>query len=231
MVVTSGENGGLFVNDRATGEFLWATPFPFDVPEFHLSKIDLETGATHTNWDVVAKKDGDKHVSCFGDSRFYMPMAYHPGENSVYIPYHDQCFEQSVTGRVVTLKHIRRPGSDPNKFGRIAKINMTTGKVTDFHMQPAPGNSAVLATAGDLIFHGDVDRRFRAFDAATGKVLWETIVGAIVQNSNITYSVNGKQYVAVLTGDGVGATMDVLPRVPEIKVPRGHNAVYVFALP
>jgi hypothetical protein len=37
------------VLDRATGQFIWATPFPLDVPEFHISKIDVDTGRTHIN--------------------------------------------------------------------------------------------------------------------------------------------------------------------------------------
>ena len=50
------------------------------------------------------------------------------------------------------------------------------------------------------MFWGDANRRFRAFDADSGKVLWETVVGGIVMTSTITYAVNGKQYVAVVTG-------------------------------
>ena len=61
--------------------------------------------------------------------------------------------------------------------------------------------------------------------------LWETVVGGIVQNSTITYAVGGKQYVAILTGDGVSHTGGPLGMTPDIKPPRGHNAVYVFALP
>jgi len=49
--------------------------------------------------------------------------------------------------------------------------------------------------------------------------------------STITYAVNGKQYVAVLTGDGASGTRGPLRVASEIKPPRGHNAIYVFALP
>ena len=58
----------------------------------------------------------------------------------------------------------------------------------------------MLTTAGDLVFHGDMNRRFRAFDAATGKQLWEGIVGGPISVSTISYAVNGKQYVAIMTG-------------------------------
>ena len=55
--------------DRATGQFIWATPFPLDVPDFHISKIDVETGRTHINWDKVKKKDGDRILVCFHNTR------------------------------------------------------------------------------------------------------------------------------------------------------------------
>ena len=75
-----------------------------------------------------------------------------------------------------------------------------------------------------------MNRRFRAFDAATGKQLWESILGGPISVSTITYAVNGKQYVAVMTGDGLLGP-GLLNETPEFKVPRGHNAMYVFALP
>ena len=86
-------------------------------------------------------------------------------------------------------------------------------------------------TAGDLVFWGDMDRRFRAFDADSGKIVWETILGGIIATSTITYSVNGRQYVAVLTGDAQSGTAGLLGVVKDIKPVRGHNAIYVFALP
>jgi glucose dehydrogenase len=93
-----------------------------------------------------------------------------------------------------------------------------------------PGNGAVLATAGDLIFWGDADRRFRAFAPDDGEVLWETILGGVIQMSTITYAVDGKQYIAVMTGDGNSATSNPV-ELTNLTVPRGHNAIYVFTLP
>ena len=86
VMVTVGEPGGIWALDRETGEFLWATPFPYDVPDFHISHIDVETGATYINWDKVFKKDGDRVVVCYHNTKGYWPMAYHPGQNSLYIP-------------------------------------------------------------------------------------------------------------------------------------------------
>lgn len=235
VVVAVGEAGGLWVLDRATGQFLWATPFPLDVPEFHISHIDVETGKTHINWNSVMKKDGDRILVCFHNTRSYWSTAYHPEKNSLYIPYHDSCLDMTAKNESPEgwgpRTGVSRPGSDPKAFSSIAKVNLATGHMQRIYTQRFPGNGSMLATGGDLIFWGDMDRRFRAFDADTGKILWETILGGIIQTSTITYSVNGKQYVAVLTGDGQSGTGGPLRMVSELKPPRGHNAIYVFALP
>ncbi len=235
MVATVGEPGGLWVMDRGTGEFLWGIPFPaVDEPLFHISDVDGKTGKVSVAKNTIVTKDGEQHTICFSNARGYFPVAYHPGENALYIPYHEECFTRTADSKNAN-GHVRktfiRKGVDPNAWTGIAKVNMETGKMEKFHVQHNPTNGAVLATAGDLIFWGDMNRRFYAFDAKNGKILWESIVGGIVQSSTITYSVDGKQYVAILTGDGGPHTGGKLAHVPELKTARGHNAVYVFALP
>ena len=64
---------------------------------------------------------------------------------------------------------IPRPGSDPNALTGLAKINLSTGEILRFDVGRAPSNGAMLTTAGGLVFHGDMSRRFRAFDAKTGQ--------------------------------------------------------------
>jgi alcohol dehydrogenase (cytochrome c) len=125
---------------------------------------------------------------------------------------------------------VMRPGSDPKTFSSIAKVDLATGRIERIHTQPAPGNGSALVTAGDLLFWGDLNRRFRAFDADSGKILWETVLGGAIQMSTITYAVSGRQYVAVMTGDGQSATANPL-RLARTKTVRGHNEIYVFALP
>jgi alcohol dehydrogenase (cytochrome c) len=105
-----------------------------------------------------------------------------------------------------------------------------TGEVLRFNVGRAPSNGAVLTTAGNLVFHGDMNRRFRAFDATTGERLWETVLGASISVSTISYAVDGRQYIAVMTGENLKMT-ELLGLVPEMSTPRGHNAMYVFALP
>jgi len=230
VVVNVGEGGGLFVLDRTSGQFLWANPFPYDDPRFLISNIDVKTGKTTINWDVVLKQPGDRHVICAYNTKSYWPMSYHPGKNSLYVPYVDNCLDMTRAdgNQPERRTGVRRPGSDPEKFGGIAKINMATGEIQRIYEGRAPGNGATLATAGDLIFWGDLDQKFRAFDADTGKILWETTLGGPIQNSTITYRVNGKQYVAVLTG--LGAITANLFQQAGIN-PQRNNAIHVFALP
>ncbi len=120
---------------------------------------------------------------------------------------------------------------DRDKANALGKVNLTTGKLTRLFEGRFGGNGAVLATADNLIFWGDINRRFRAFDAVDGEILWETILGGIIQMSTITYAVNGKQYIAVMTGDGNSATNNPVRTSEATGIPRGHNAIYVFALP
>jgi alcohol dehydrogenase (cytochrome c) len=231
LAVTVGEAGGVFALDRGTGQFLWATPFPFDDPHFVISNIDPKTGKTSINWDLVFKQPGEQHVICYWNTRSYWPTAYHPGTNSLYVSYIDNCRDLTLAGPAGRggWHVVPRPGSDPNALTGLAKINLETGEILRFDVGRAPGNGAMLATAGDLVFHGDMNRRFRAFDAATGKMLWETILGGNASVSTISYAVNGKQYICIMTGDNLKVP-ELAAEVPEIKTPRGHNAIYVFAL-
>jgi alcohol dehydrogenase (cytochrome c) len=242
VVVNVGEGGGIFALDRATGQFLWANPFPYDVPNFLISDIDVRTGKTTINWDVVLKEPGERHIICAYNTKSYWPMSYHPGKNSLYIPYVDECLDMtraigapagrgappSPGSQPERRTGMPRPGSDPEKYGGIAKVNMTTGEIQRIYEGRVPGNGATLATGGDLIFWGDLNQKFRAFDADNGKILWETTLGGPIQNSTITYRVNGRQYVAVLTG--LGALTPSLFERSKIN-PQRNNAIHVFALP
>jgi len=237
VAVNVGEGGGLFVLDRDTGQFLWATPFPYDSPEFLISNIDGKTGRSTINWEVVLKQPGEHHIICSYNTKSYWPMSYHPAKNSLYIPYVDNCLDMTAAApasgdKAATPERrngVRRPGSDPEKFGGLAKVNMATGEIQRIYEGRVPGVAATLATAGDVVFWGDLNRKFRAFDADSGKILWETNLDGPVSNSTITYAVNGKQYVAVLVGNG--GLMAGLLREAGMESTPFPNALYVFALP
>jgi alcohol dehydrogenase (cytochrome c) len=235
VTVMVGEGGGIFVNDRTTGEFLWATPFPFDTPNFLISHIDPATGKVSINWDLVLKQPGERHLICYWNTTSYWPSSYHPGTKSLYVPYVDNCLDMTRAnpnpaggGRATPERRTgqQRPGGKPEEFAGIAKINLETGEILYFGKGPIPSNGSTLATAGNLVFHGDLNRRFRAYHAETGQQLWETILGGPIAVNTITYAVNGRQYVAVTTGDTLMSNLGAAA-----KAPRQHAAIYVFALP
>ncbi len=85
-----GEGGGLFAIDRTNGQFLWATPFPFDSPNFLISNIDGKTGRVQLNKNVMLKEPGDRRVICSWNTRSYWPTAFHPRRNSLYVPVRGQ---------------------------------------------------------------------------------------------------------------------------------------------
>jgi len=226
------EGGSLFVLDRDNGQFLWATPFPYDDPNYIMSDVDVKTGQTTLNWDLVFKKPGDHHIMCYWNTRSYWPTAYHEATQSLFVPYIDNCRDLTTNGPGVKggWKVIPRPGSDPNALTGLARINLSTGETLHFDVGRAPSNGAMLTTAGGLVFHGDMSRRFRAFDIKTGQKLWEGIVGGNVSVSTITYAVNGKQYICVMTGYNPKVP-ELSAEVPDMRTPNTSNAIYVFALP
>ena len=117
------------------------------------------------------------------------------------------------------------PGTD--QIGTIYAISAETGKTTWKYEQRA-GMMSLVATGGGLIFGGDTNGRFRAFDQDTGKILWEVNLGSPVTGYPITYSVGGKQYVAVSTGNSlVSGGLNRL--APELK-PSAASNIVVFAL-
>src|SRR4029077_17459133 len=142
---------------------------------------------------------------CFWNTRSYWPTAYSPATNSLYTSYIDNCRDRPPAGPAGRGEWhvVQRPGGHPQALTGLAKINLSTGEIMRFDVGRAPGNGAMLATAGGLVFHGDINRRFRAFDAASGKMLWETVLEGNASVSTITYAVKGKQYVAIMTGDNL----------------------------
>jgi alcohol dehydrogenase (cytochrome c) len=231
IAMAIGESGGIFALDRRTGEFLWANPWPYDVPNFVLSGVDPD-GKTHINQSLIFTGPNQRKTICFFNSKSYWPAAYSPATNSVYAPWVDTCLDMRTLEPGVRPRRdgMVRPGSNPDEFSGISKINVATGKIEHIFKGPAPINGAILATAGDLVFFGDLNRRMRALDANNGKVLWEQAIGGPIANSTITYSVKGQQYIAVMTGDGL-LTPSVIGYAPSIKPPKGANGIYVFALP
>ena len=108
---------------------------------------------------------------------------------------------------------------------------MSTGEIHAFYNGQRADQRRGCGHRRRFDFLGRSEPPLLALDADSGKVLWETTLGGSVSVSTITYAVNGKQYVAVMTGDGL-MTQGLLNLSPEGKsLPKSQNAVYVFALP
>jgi len=237
VIVTVAEGGGLFVLDQADGRFLYARPFPYDDPNINMNKIDVKTGQTFVNPEKLFHKDGDHIIGCYHNTRGLWSIAYSPRTNAVYVPFQDQCVSMTANAKAKTgwgpRNGVLRPGSDPNKYMNLGKVDLVTGELHVLYSQPQPGAGSALTTAGGLVFWGDENRRLRAFDDETGKVLWESVLGGMITTSTISYAVNGKQYVMVFTGEGQSLSSGPL-RLMQKSMPKpvhGHNAIYVFALP
>src|SRR6266853_1902342 len=109
--------------------------------------------------------------------------------------------------------------------GQITAVDVATGNTVWQYQQRAYNYSAVLATAGGLVFNGDAARYFFALDTTTGKKIWQVRLGSMCCGYPVSYSVDGHQYIAVVAGYGRNSL------APEIDNVAGENMIYVFALP
>ena len=231
IVLATGESGGVFALDRHTGEFLWANPWPYDVPNFFLKDID-ENGITYLNESAMLPRPNMTNTVCFFNTRSFWAQGYSPITNSLYVPFVDACNEEK-TGDLGTRSNHSGVVRDPSKLDElsgVSKINASTGKIEHIFKGPGPINGAILLTAGNVLFFGDLTHHLRALDQETGKVLWDEMLPGPIANSTITYAVNGRQYLAVYTGDGQ-LTASVAAYNKALKSERRVNTIQVFALP
>src|SRR5690606_37613562 len=117
-------------------------------------------------------------------------------------------------------------------YGRLEALDLTTAEPRWTLRQRAPITSGVLSTGGGLTFAASLDRRFHAYDSADGSLLWEVRLNDVSSSSPVSFAVNGKQYVAIVVGEGGFHARSFAPLVPELQSPPNRGAaVWVFALP
>ncbi len=231
QVVTGipGKTGVVYTLDRATGEFLWATP---TITQNVIAGIDGATGAVTESAELVFTAEGQEVLACphASGGKDWEAGAYSPRTNTMYYPLRNVCARMLATteggGSVEVYALVWRgqiaPGTD--QVGSVHAISAETGRTVWQHDQRA-ATMSLVATGGGLVFGGDVNGRFRALDDETGEVLWEINLGSSVSGFPITYAVDGRQYVAVSTG-----TPRFLDLTPELRPSTGNN-LFVFALP
>ena len=235
VVVTMGEPGGLFVIDRETGEFLWATPLPYTSTErFVISDIDVDTGQVFINMDLVAKELGQQFIICGHNVKGWWSWSYSPLTKLLYIPINRSCLNQTANAQSISGASPRftmaEPGfEDGGDLTEVRAIEISTGREKWRYTQRAPNAGTTLATGGNVVFFGDLNRRLFAFDAETGEVLWETILGSQITGYPVTYSAGGRQYLTVPVGGA--AVVRLSNYATDLEAPMGSNMLVTFALP
>jgi PQQ-dependent dehydrogenase (methanol/ethanol family) len=228
-----GKTGVVYTLDLNTGEFLWARP---TVYQNVISRIDGATGKVTVNPDAIWTAKDQEKLICPGSAggKNWPAGAYNPNTNVMFFPLQNLCMNAKVTAGSrdpslvygLNMPSVIAPGTD--KIGSVWAISAETGR-TLWKFETRAGVLPLVATAGGLVFSGDASGRFRALDDRTGRVLWEVNLGAPVSGFPISFAVDGKQYIAVATGNSL-VSNSANRLTPEFR-PSGQGQLYVFALP
>lgn len=205
-----------------------------------VTAIDPETGAKKIDPELFPGR-GKAIMVCPhpGGAKNWIPGSYMPDTKILYLPLMEFCMDltpvpQGEHGSLSSgVNWTVRPWPDSDgNYGRLQAVNLQTQEIVWTHRQRAPLVSGVMATAGGVVFAGDLDRYFAAYDQDNGQELWRVRLNDVPNSAPISYEANGKQYVAVTVGHGGAISVDRTPLVPEIRLPSNPGAaLWVFELP
>ncbi|MFC3834699.1 MULTISPECIES: PQQ-dependent dehydrogenase, methanol/ethanol family [Deinococcus] len=235
-IVSAHRNGYLYRFDRTNGgvKYVGANKYVTVTAYKGLDKTGRPI------WDPQHRPDLGKQVNAcpsFLGGKNWHPAAYSPQTKLVYIPSNEWCMTikgaqtkyaagEAYVGAEFELNAV----PNLNYVGNLQAVDPATGKQVWSQTFKAPLWGGVLTTAGGLVFTGTTaDRDFVAFDARSGKKLWSFKTNSGVIGQPISYSVNGKQYVAVFSGYGGAIPLWAGPMAQLTKdTPRG-GVLWVFA--
>ncbi|MEX0619162.1 MAG: PQQ-dependent dehydrogenase, methanol/ethanol family [Pseudohongiellaceae bacterium] len=242
-LVHAGRNGYLWLLEREANAINFVAAEPY-VYQNAFTGIDPQTGrpSYDPNHKPVTGAVTDFCPSLWG-GKDWPPAAYNPDTGLVYIPANENTCG-SIEGTEVTYtpgsaymgarsQMSLREGAD--HIGEIQAWDMNTGEQVWTREFPSHNWGGILTTAGNLVFSGGTpDRYFRAHDARSGEELWRFRTNSGIIGVPSTFSVDGRQYVAVQSGWGVDAA-SMTARIDQARgtatfVPQG-GVVWVFALP
>jgi quinohemoprotein ethanol dehydrogenase len=209
------KDGFFYVLDRATGKLISAKAY---VPNSWASRIDMRTGRPVINPDAFVAVKPHLQTPSAGGGHNWNPMAFSPLTGLAYIPAMEQWMVvselppgefQFKLGRstlgagVANYPELRKQLNHEAEIrdkGYLLAWDPVHQKEAFRIPYPHPGNGGTLATAGNLLVEGTIDKTLAIYRADNGRKLWEMPVQSVPVSGPITYSVQGKQYIAVNAG-------------------------------
>ena len=228
-----GKTGLVYTLDRETGQFLWARE---TIEQNVVEDINTESGAATVNPDKIFTRAGQEALICPSTrgGKNYPAGTYSPLTGLMYYPLVNTCMTITTAAEKPSLDDLYAfrsrsqitPGTE--NVGTIEAISVQTG-ATAWKVEQRSAILSLISTGGELVFGGDVNGRFRAYDQRDGDVLWEVNLNSPVNGYPASFAVNGRQYIAISTG-GSGHAFELGRMTPELDM-GSANQLYVFALP
>ncbi|CAN1539361.1 Gcd Glucose dehydrogenase [Burkholderiaceae bacterium] len=208
VIMQANRNGFFYVIDRANGKLISAKNF---VPTNWATGIDLKTGmpieAANNEKRPRLKKWAKDICPNLVGGKNWMPMSYNPKTGLVYIPTMNLCMdlegiqEEYKRGQFYLGVNFDLDKPGPGGYlGGLKAWDPVAQKEVWFIKDDLPFNGGTMTTTTGLVFAGDIRGTFRAHDAKTGKELWKFNTGSGISAAPISYTLDGKQYVAVTSG-------------------------------